>query len=49
MMMCGKYGQVIKWTIGIDTLMLKGKINKKGGEYFVYDVFFSRWFELQEI
>jgi hypothetical protein len=34
---------------GIDTLTDKEMIYKRDGNYFVYDVFFSRWLELQEI
>lgn len=34
---------------GIDTLLAKEMIYKKDGQYFVYDAFFSRWLELQEI
>ncbi len=34
---------------GIDTLTEKEMIYKKEGKYFVYDVFFSRWLELQDI
>lgn len=34
---------------GIDTLLSKELIYRKGGEYMVYDVFFSRWLELRDL